>query len=166
MYYKRLVLLLVALSLCSFTWAQGFNFGVGLGFLRQDAEGNLVVSVPFNFPITTFSKVGLELRTTADFIVSNQPDVSLLVSPLFSYNLDLLGVAPVTFYGGPSFRLFIEDAFAASRQSTWSFTGAVAGASLAVGAVAVPYGEVTWSVTQTGTLLSFNSGIGFKFRSW
>jgi hypothetical protein len=71
----------LVLSLVSSGAAQGFNFGVGLGFLRQDTEGNLVVSVPLNFPVTSFGKVGLELRTTADFVVSSRPDVSFLLSP-------------------------------------------------------------------------------------
>ncbi len=164
MHYKRLTLLLLASSLFSFASAQGFNFGVGLGFLRQDSEGNLVVSVPFNFPITHFNRVGVGLRTTADFIISSQPDVSLLFSPLFSYTLQPTEFTPITLYGGPSFRLFIEDAFAPTRQSTWSFTGAVAGASLSLAGVAVPYAEATWSVTPTGTVFSFNSGVGFRFN--
>jgi hypothetical protein len=159
----RFLLLLLVWGLPTVALAQGFNFGIGLGFLRQDAEGNLVVSVPLNLPVTQLNRVGVQLRTTADFIIDSQPDVSLLFSPLFSYTLQPTDFTPISLYGGPSFRLYIEDAFSASRQSTWSFTGAVAGASLSLAGVAVPYAEATWSVTPTGTVLSFNSGIGFRF---
>jgi hypothetical protein len=156
-------ILSLVLSLVSLSSAQGFNFGVGLGFLRQDTEGNLVVSLPLNFPVTSFGKVGLELRTSADFVVSNRPDVSFLLSPVFSYTLRPTDFTPITLYGGPSLRLFITDAFASTRQSTWSFAGGVVGASLSLAGVVVPYGEATWSVTPTGTVFSIQSGVGFKF---
>lgn len=163
MRFSRLFLIVFASSLLSLASAQGFNFGVGVGFLRQDTQGNLVISVPVNVPITHFDRVGLELRTTADLIINSQPDVSLLFSPLFSYTLQPTQFTPITLYGGPSFRLFIEDAFAPTRQSTWSFAGGLAGASLSLAGIAVPYGEVTWSVTSLGTVFSFSSGVGFRF---
>ncbi len=158
----KLVLLVLALSLPSLASAQDFNFGVGLGFLRQDTEGSFILSVPLNMPITQFDKVGLGLRTTADFTLSTQPDVSLLFSPLLSYTLRPTDFTPITLYGGPSLRLFIKDAFADTRQSTWSFAGGVVGASLSLAGIVVPYGEATWSVTPTGTVFSFGSGVGFR----
>jgi hypothetical protein len=158
---KRFLILMV-ISWLSLVSAQGFNFGVGFGFLRQDAEGNAVVSVPVNVPITNLGRVGLGLRTTTDFVISAQPDVSFLLSPIFSYTLYPTNITPITLYGGPSIRLFIDDAFASTRQSTWSFAGGVVGASLSLAGVVVPYGEATWSVTPTGTVVSLQSGLGFR----
>lgn len=155
-------LLLMAISWLSLASAQGFNFGVGFGFLRQDAEGNVVVSVPVNLPVTNLGKVNLGLRTTTDFVISAQPDVSFLFSPIFSYTLRPTDFTPITVYGGPSIRLFVDDAFASTRQSTWSFAGGVAGVSLSLAGIVVPYGEATWSVTPTGTVFSLQSGLGFR----
>lgn len=159
---KRFLLVTVVAGL-SFASAQGFNFGVGFGFLRQDATGNVLVSVPVNLPVTNLGKVNLGLRTTTDFVISAQPDVSFLFSPIFSYTLRPTDFTPITVYGGPSIRLFIDDAFASTRQSTWSFAGGVAGVSLSLAGIAVPYGEATWSVTPTGTVFSLQSGLGFRF---
>jgi hypothetical protein len=159
----RRFLLFIVISWVSLASAQGFNFGVGFGFLRQDAEGNAVVSVPVHFPITNLGRVGLGLRTTTDFVISPQPDVSLLFSPIFSYTLRPTNITPITLYGGPSIRLFIDDAFASTRQSSWSFAGGVVGASLSLAGFVVPYGEATWSVAPTGTVVSLQSGIGFRF---
>jgi hypothetical protein len=159
----KYLLVLLVLSFLSLASAQGFNFGLGLGVLSQDAQGNFILSAPLNFPITHFNKVGLELRTTADLVISPSPDVSFLFSPLFSYTLSPTEFTPITLYGGPSVRLFIEDAFVGTRQSTWSFAGGVAGASLSLAGIAVPYGEATWSVTPTGTVFSFGTGVGFRF---
>jgi hypothetical protein len=156
-------LLFTIISWLSFASAQGFNFGVGFGFLRQDAGGNAVISIPVNMPITNLGKVGLGLRTTTDFVISPQPDVSFLFSPIFSYTLRPTDFTPVTVYGGPSIRLFINDAFASTRQTSWSFAGGVAGISLSLAGIAVPYGEATWSVTPTGTVFSLQSGLGFRF---
>jgi hypothetical protein len=159
---KRLFIV-VFLGLTSLASAQGFNFGVGLGFLRQDAEGNVIVSVPLNLQLAQFNNVGVGVRTNADLIISSNPDVSLLLSPLVSYTLRPTNFTPITLYGGPTVRLLIEDAFATTRQSTWSFAGGIVGASVSLAGIAVPYGEAVWSVTPTETLFSVQMGVGFRF---
>jgi hypothetical protein len=159
---SRSFLLFALLALGSLASAQGFNFGVGFGFLRQDAEGNILVSVPLNVHLLQGERVGLGVRTNADLIISPTPDVSLLFSPLLSYTLRPTNFTPVTLYGGPSMRLFIEDAFTTTRQSTWSFAGGIVGASVSLAGIAVPYGEAVWTITPTETLFSIQTGVGFR----
>jgi hypothetical protein len=159
---SRYFLLFSLLTLGSSALAQGFNFGIGFGFLRQDAEGNVVVSVPVNLHLAQFNNVGVGVRTNADLIISSTPDVSLLLSPLLSYTLRPTDFTPVTLYAGPSMRLFIEDAFTTARESTWSFAGGVVGASVSLAGLVVPYGEAVWSVTPTETLFSVQTGVGFR----
>jgi len=159
---KRYGLIFVAiLALSGLASAQGFGIGLGLGFFRQDAGGNLVISAPLNLPLANFDEIGLGVRANVDFIFSQKPNLSILLSPLLSYTLYPTDFTPITLYAGPSVRVLIRDVLANTRQTSWSFVGGIAGAAVSLLGFLTPYAEATLNLEGSSLLFSIQVGVGF-----
>ena len=156
---KVLILLGLFFGFSTMANAQTFNFGAGLGFLNHDADGNLVITVPVEFPMMHSGDTAIQLRTNADFILDGETDVSLLISPLFQYRINPLEILPIYTYVGPSFRWYIEDAFIDTRVGAWSFLGGVAGVRASLADLISGYAEVTYNVGNAENSFSISTGI-------
>lgn len=149
------------LALSGMASAQGF--GIGLGFFNQDGSGNLHVSVPARFGIAQFEDFGLELQVNADFILTAQPDLGLLISPILSYTFDPIGFTPITLYAGPSFRLLILKVLEDTRSYAWSYVGGLLGAYISLAGWVGAFVESSFSVGGDTPIFSVQTGIGFGY---
>ena len=159
---KRIVLiLLVIFGLGISAQAQSFSFGVGLGFFNQNSNGDLSVSVPLEIGLINFSDVGISVRAEVGIVFSQKPALTALISPLVSYTLTSVSFLPITFYAGPTVRLFVQNVFEDSRSSSWSFLGGLAGISVSVLGFLRVFVEASLNITASTPAFSVQAGLRF-----
>lgn len=138
---------------------QAQSFGVGLGLFGGGGGGGLGVSVPLEVGLASFGDIGLSLRAEASLVLSQPPDLTLLLSPLVSYTLLPTDFTPVTLYAGPTLRLFVQDVFGQTRTSSWSFLGGLVGASVSLVGTLGVYLEASLSVITGTPIFSLQAGV-------
>jgi hypothetical protein len=159
----RMVVLAMALaSAAALSHAQAASFGIGAGAFTINPNGQFSISTQLNLPVFAIDAFSVSGRVNADLVIGSKTDANLLISPLLNYTINPLVITPVTLYIGPVVRAFVQDVFSETRVVTWSFVGAVAGASVSVLGFVEPYAEASVSF---GALpqISYTAGVRFAF---